>query len=344
MYLFFTISYALCLFLWVYNTNQIQAGGSGIWEKSGIPSVYPIHHLMAALMLLKTLATLFESIRYHYIRVTGHAELWSVVYYTFAFLKGTMLFVVILLIGSGWSSMKPFLNPREKKIIFIVLILQCLNQLLIVIVSRETNGEKLYGQWTALLHIIDIICCCMVLLPIVWQVDALEKSIEVPEEKDATEEGNLDGEAAGTLLFGEPETYDFDEDGADVVKDSSDKTGDKAKIVARLKLFRTYYLLVVAYIYCTRILVYLFANLLSYKTLWVQHFTVEIISLAFYAGSGMQFRPKVESQTLYSKIDNGGKTEDLDVTPTITNSEIELKTKKLKEQEPKPKLTSKDID
>jgi len=255
-----------------------------------------------------------------------------------------MLFTVILLIGSGWSSMKPFLNPREKKIIFIILILQVLNQLLIVIVSRETNGERLFGQWTALLHIIDIVCCCMVLLPIVWQVDALEKSIEVPAEQDPTEKTDADGQTTGTLLFGEPETYDFDEDGADVVIDGSDKSADKAKIVARLKLFRSYYLLVVAYIYCTRILVYLFANLLNYKTLWVQHFTVEIISLAFYAGSGIQFRPKVENQALYTEVNDEEGGDDPNVQPTITDSEIELKTKKLKEQQQKPKLTSKEID
>ena len=35
-----------------------------------------------------------------------------------------MMFVVIILIGTGWSLLKPFLNDREKKIFLIVLPLQ----------------------------------------------------------------------------------------------------------------------------------------------------------------------------------------------------------------------------
>lgn len=45
-------------------------------------------------------------------------------YYIFAFIKGVMRFVVILLIGTGWSLLKPYLNDREKKIVLVVLALQ----------------------------------------------------------------------------------------------------------------------------------------------------------------------------------------------------------------------------
>jgi hypothetical protein len=38
--------------------------------------VFAIHHLMSAVLGLKTLSIFFESVRYHYIRVNGHAELW----------------------------------------------------------------------------------------------------------------------------------------------------------------------------------------------------------------------------------------------------------------------------
>ena len=56
--------------------------------------------------------------------LVGVAELWSYIYYSFAFLKGMLLFTVILLIGSGWSLIKAYLNDKEKKIILFVLILQ----------------------------------------------------------------------------------------------------------------------------------------------------------------------------------------------------------------------------
>lgn len=80
--------------------------------------------MMTVLLVFKTLSMLFESIRYHYLRLTGAAEAWSIVYYLFAFLKGITLFVVVLLIGTGWSLIKPFLNDRDKRIIIIVLSLQ----------------------------------------------------------------------------------------------------------------------------------------------------------------------------------------------------------------------------
>ncbi|CAM9947197.1 unnamed protein product, partial [Phaeothamnion confervicola] len=95
--------------------------------------VHSIHHMMGVLLLFKTLAMLFESIRYHYLkaREEGRGErgegtscAWSIVYYVFAFLKGIMLFVVILLIGTGWSLIKPYLNDREKRIVVVVLSLQ----------------------------------------------------------------------------------------------------------------------------------------------------------------------------------------------------------------------------
>lgn len=349
MYLFFTLSYSLCLFLWVYNIQQIEAGASGLFEEKGKPTVYPIHKLMAVLMVLKTLSVFFESARYHYIRVTGHAEFWDFVYYVFTFMKGTMLFTVILLIGSGWSTMKPFLHEREKKVIFIVLILQVLNQLVMAIVSSETSGERLFGQWTALLHIIDIVCCCMVLLPIVWQVDALEKSIEIPEDHNKDDDGDGNEHDEDTILFGAPERSldDLLEDG-----DDSDKSRDKTKIIARLKLFRSYYLLVVAYIYCTRILVYLFANLLNYRWLWVQHFTIEVISLAFYALSGLQFRPKIENaysavaaddddeEISEAELENGNQGAGIEMKSTGKGNKKDGK----KKTKPKPKKSSKEID
>jgi len=244
--------------------------------------------------------------------------------------------------------MKPFLHEREKKVIFAVLILQVLNQLVMVIVSGETNGERLFGQWTALLHIIDIICCCMVLLPIVWQVDALEKSIEVPQNEGGNNKKDED-DADDTILFGAPE-----ESLDDLLDDEdldSDKARDKSKIIARLKMFRSYYLLVVAYIYCTRILVYLFANLLNYKWLWVQHFSVEIISLVFYVCSGLQFRPKIENA--YAALDDNDDDDDeIDEYELENGNEngIEMKMSmgkkkdNKKKSKPKVKKTSKEID
>jgi len=87
---------------------------------------------------------------------------------------------------------------------------------------------------------------------------------------------------------------------ADVSEDMSDLT-EKGRILEKLKLFRSFYLLVVVYIYSTRIIVYLFATMLDYQHLWVRHFVVEVITLSFYVVTGYQFRPLTDSPYLSVK-------------------------------------------
>jgi hypothetical protein len=274
LFFFFSMSYLVCLIVWVMNNRDIAQGGSGIFDDSNASAtVYSIHHLMSALLLFKFLATLFESLRYHAIRISGHAEVWTVFYYFFTFVKGTFMFTVILLIGTGWSFVKPFLNDREKKVVAFILCFQVINNIALIVLSHETEGESEYAWWSAVLHLVDILCCCAVLVPIVWQVNALEKSVS---------EGYEDV---------------IDEEERELALES----GDKGRILIKLRLFRSFYLLVVAYIYATRILVYLFSTMLSYKYLWVSYFVVELITLSFYVSVGFMFRPMIE--TPYASVD-----------------------------------------
>ena len=118
------------------------------------------------------------------------------------------------------------------------------------------------------------------LVPIVWQVNALEKGIG---DEDEDEE----------IATNEPED------------------GEKGEILEKLKMFRSFYLVVVAYIYATRILIYLFTSVLDYQHIWVQHFVIEIVTLCFYVVVGFMFHPKQENA--YRKVGkeetNGAETE-----------------------------------
>jgi len=289
MFLYFSISYALCLGLWAGNIRSIVIGGTNGGAMSrerdgaGQPVVYPIHHMMTILLGLKTASVFFESARYHFIRLSGHAELWSVVYYTFAFIKGTFLFTVILLIGSGWSFVKPFLNHREKKVIFLVLVLQVIDNVAVVILSNGMVGERLYEDWSAVLHLVDILCCCAVLIPIVWQVNNLEESMET--------RGGGGGNGEG------------DDEEEEHTRENNNASPENARMLSKLKMFRSFYLLVVCYIYFTRIVVYLFASVLDYHHIWLRYFVTELGTLAFYAVVGLQFRPMVENPYLEVKKD-----------------------------------------
>jgi NADH:ubiquinone oxidoreductase subunit 3 (subunit A) len=294
MYLYFSISYAIMLLFWL---RRLQGEGFGFGHK---PTVYAIHHLMSAVLLLKVLSIFFESVRYHFIRVNGHAELWvsllntwmcgydeciihcadtfiirtqSIVYYGLNFVKGTFLFTVILLIGSGWSFFKPLLTQKERRIIYFVFFLQVVDNIAILVLTHETMGERLYNDWSAVLHLVDIFSCCAILVPIVWQVNSLEESLESVQKEEAESEDENENGIGGSTA-----------------------TGETLRLQSTLSLFRSFYLIVVAYIYFTRIVVYLFATSLSYNNTWMRYFVAEVGTLLFYLMIGIKFMPTVRSE------------------------------------------------
>ena len=298
MYFYFFLFYTICSYLWITNINQIQQGKPGHFSdpQQGQPIVYPIHNLMSLLLILKTSAIFCESVRYHYLRVTGHAELWSVVFYTFAFLKGTILFTVILLIGSGWSFVKPFLSDKEKQVAFAILVLQVINNIAIVVLTQETEGEIRFDNWTAVLHLVDILCCCAVLVPIVWHINSLEKNMEQSKESHTTDIGNNSDAIISEMEF----------------EDEYQETRADKKLSEKLKLFRRFYGLVVAYIYTTRIIVYLFATMLTYRHEWVRPFVVEGVTLAFYFTVGSLFLPMCENP--YFSVNKSQRETEIELT------------------------------
>jgi NADH:ubiquinone oxidoreductase subunit 3 (subunit A) len=200
-----------------------------------------------------------------------------------SFVKGTFLFTVILLIGSGWSLVKPFLNGREKKIIWAVLVLQIIDNIAVVVLSQETEGERRYEDWSAVLHLVDILCCCAVLIPVVWQINSFETIIEAEAEREKS---------------GQQSTSSAISD----VESEAPATAEAAHTVLKLKQFRSFYLLVVVYIYFTRIAVYLFATCLGYRQTWLRYFVTELGTLVFYSVVGFLFRPVPNNP--YLKVSN----------------------------------------
>lgn len=167
LYFIFFLLYAGMMGLWMY-----VLGNKGNHKSTAFatPSVHQIHYVMLMLLTLKVLSLLFESIRYHYISLYGVSEGWSIVYYIFAGLKGIMLFTVILLIGSGYSLMKNYLSGHEKKVIYVVLILQVIDNIAMIILEETAPGSQYWLTWRDILHLVDVLCCLAILLPIVWSI------------------------------------------------------------------------------------------------------------------------------------------------------------------------------
>lgn len=210
-------------------------------------TAHRIHVLMGVLVFFKALYLFSEAGDQAYMKRTGVVHGWEIAMYIFGFLKGVMLFTVIILVGAGWSILKPHLQGNEKWVLMIVIPLQVLANLAEVLIGQSGPFFQDWLAWDRLMFLIDVICCCAVLFPIVWSIKRLRHAAQT------------DGKAATNLV--------------------------------KLTLFRQYYMVVVCYIYFTRVIVVVLANVTSYHNAWVSILASEMATLAFYVFTGYKFRP-----------------------------------------------------
>ena len=175
LYFIFTILFFAMTVFWIYYCRKHNQ------------FVHHVHMMMAVLLMFKAMSLLFHAVMYHFIKVHGQPIGWNVLYYIFAFLKGATFFVVILLVGTGWSVLKPFLNPKEKQVLMIVLPLQVLDNIALIVMEEMSPGSEAWLTWRDILNLFDIICCCLVLFPIVWQI----RSLRIAAATDGKAERNL---------------------------------------------------------------------------------------------------------------------------------------------------------
>uniref|UniRef100_A0A7N0RHJ4 Uncharacterized protein n=1 Tax=Kalanchoe fedtschenkoi TaxID=63787 RepID=A0A7N0RHJ4_KALFE len=210
-------------------------------------SVHQIHLLMAGLLCMKALNLICAAEDKHYVKVTGTPHGWDVLFYIFQFIRVVLLFTVIILIGTGWSFLKPFLQEREKKVLLVVVPLQVLANIASVVIGETGPFIRDWVTWNQLFMLIDIVCCCAIIFPIVWSIRSLRET------------SKTDGKAARNL--------------------------------AKLTLFRKFYIVVIAYLYFTRIIVFALKTIAAYKYQWVSNAAEEMASVVFYMVIFYMFRP-----------------------------------------------------
>ena len=66
----------------------------------------------------------------------------------------------------------------------------------------------------------------------------------------------------------------------------------------KLQLFLQFYVMVVCYIYFTRIVVFLLAATIPYYLLWLGEMFTEVATLLFFVVTGVKFRPAVDNPYL----------------------------------------------
>ncbi|XP_052498825.1 protein GPR108 isoform X4 [Budorcas taxicolor] len=224
-------------------------------------NVFKIHWLMAALTFTKSISLLFHSINYYFINSQGHPiEGLAVMHYITHLLKGALLFITIALIGSGWAFVKYVLSDKEKKIFGIVIPLQVLANVAYIVIESREEGASDYGIWKEILFLVDLICCGTILFPVVWSIRHLQ-------------------DASGT-------------DGK-VIPLTPTLCAHRSVAVnlAKLKLFRHYYVMVICYIYFTRIIAILLRVVVPFQWQWLYQLLVEGSTLAFFVLTGYKFQP-----------------------------------------------------
>ncbi|XP_047134687.1 protein GPR107 isoform X1 [Hydra vulgaris] len=100
------------------------------------------------------------------------------------------------------------------------------------------------------------------------------------------------------------------------------KTDGKAAIsLQKLKLFRHFYVMIVCYIYFTRIIVYLIKITVPYQYTWLDEFFTEMGTFLFYVMTGYKFRPANNNPYLNVPQDEPDYTEMNEISPHSAFSE-----------------------
>ncbi|XP_051161884.1 protein GPR107 isoform X2 [Leptopilina boulardi] len=237
--------------------------------------VFKIHYLMAILVYLKSLSLLFHGINYHFIQTKGeHVAAWAILYYIAHLLKGAVLFITIVLIGTGWTFIKPILADKDKKVFMIVIPLQVLANVAEIIIEESEEGDIEHKTWRDVFILVDLLCCGAIMFPVVWSIRHLQEA------------AHTDGKAVVNLR--------------------------------KLKLFRHFYIIIVCYIYITRIIVYLMKITVPFQYEWLDEMFREMATYVFFVLTGYKFRPASANPyfTLNDELLQGDDDDEMDVVVT----------------------------
>ncbi|KAF7279732.1 protein GPR107 [Rhynchophorus ferrugineus] len=249
--------------------------------------VFKIHYMMAVLVFLKAVSLAFHGVNYHYIERLGfHLTTWAILFYIAHLLKGALLFVVLVLVGTGWTFIKHVLTPKDKKLFMVVIPLQVLANVAEIILEESEEGDREYLAWRNVVILVDLLCCGCILFPVVWSIRHLQEASET------------DGKAAINLR--------------------------------KLKLFRHFYIMVVCYIYSTRIIVYLLKITVPFQYGWLHEMFREMATYVFFVLTAYKFRPA--SHNPYFALSDD---EDDDVDEVLTESGVTEGLKKVSSRQAK---------
>ncbi|VDL21312.1 unnamed protein product [Hymenolepis diminuta] len=228
--------------------------------------VFRMHHLMLAMVIVKSISLMFHSINYYVIGRHGvQEEGWAVMYYIAHMTRGFLLIVTILMIGAGWTFIKHVFTRQEKQVFAVVIPLQVFANIATIVINETEQGATRFALWNEIFTIVDLLCCAGVLFPVIWSIRHLRQAAQ------------SDGKVAQNLR--------------------------------KLRLFRHFYILVICYIYFTRIIVYLLRMTTPFAWSWLVELFEQSVTLVFFVSVGCKFRPFNDNP--YLQLPTSDDTEDV---------------------------------
>ncbi|NWS42455.1 GP107 protein, partial [Probosciger aterrimus] len=249
--------------------------------------VFKIHWLMAALPFTKSLSLVFHAIDYHYISSQGFPI-------------------------EGWAVVYYITHLLKGALLFITIAL-------------------IGTGWAFIKHILSDKDKKIFMIVIPLQVLANVAYIIIESTEEGTTEYGLWKEilflvdllCCGAILF--PVVWSIRH-----LQEASatDGKGKAAAInLAKLKLFRHYYVMIVCYIYFTRIIAILIKIAVPFQWKWLYQLLDEMATLVFFVLTGYKFRPASDNPYLQLSQDD---EDDLEMEAVVTTSGVMEGMKKVK--------------
>ncbi|NWU89630.1 GP107 protein, partial [Upupa epops] len=249
--------------------------------------VFKIHWLMAALPFTKSLSLVFHAIDYHYISSQGFPI-------------------------EGWAVVYYITHLLKGALLFITIAL-------------------IGTGWAFIKHILSDKDKKIFMIVIPLQVLANVAYIIIESTEEGTTEYGLWKEilflvdllCCGAILF--PVVWSIRH-----LQEASatDGKGNEAAInLAKLKLFRHYYVMIVCYIYFTRIIAILIKIAVPFQWKWLYQLLDEMATLVFFVLTGYKFRPASDNPYLQLSQDD---EDDLEMEAVVTTSGVMEGMKKVK--------------
>jgi len=107
------------------------------------------------------------------------------------------------------------------------------------------------------------------------------------------------------------------------LRDAAQSDGKARRNMEKLKMFREFYLLVVTYIYFTRIIVFLLDATLHYQYVWLGELATELATLMFWGLTSYKFQPVPDNPYLKLEEDDEAENAEAEEAARMRNEEGE---------------------